>query len=105
MHDPVLRWKKSPSADVADYQLTWFRNGSSAGVGVVPKSATSDALGYTRKFSQDNPGVVVMDGDVIGVSIKAKDVGGLLSSAVTPANVTVPSEPPEPPADVTLTLS
>jgi hypothetical protein len=105
MHDPVLRWKKSPSADVADYQLTWFRNGSAAGVGVVVKSASADISGYTRKFSQDNPGVAVMDGDVVGVSLKAKDAGGLFSSAVTPANVTAPSEPPEPPADVTLTLS
>jgi hypothetical protein len=105
MHDPVLRWKKSPSADVADYQLTWFRNGSSAGAGVVPRSSTWDSLGYSRKFSQDNPGVAVMDGDVIGVSLKARDTGGLLSSAVTPANVTAPSEPPSPPEEVTLTLS
>jgi hypothetical protein len=105
MYDPVLRWKKSPSADVADYQLTWFRNGSSAGAGVVVRSATLDSVGYMRKFSQDNPGVAVGDGDVVGVSLRAKDEAGLSSSVVTPANVTVPSEPPEPPADVVLTLS
>jgi hypothetical protein len=105
MHDPVLRWKKSPSSDVADYQLTWFRNGSAAGVGVAVRSASADTVGYSRKFSQDNPGVIVGDGDVIGVSIKAKDAGGLLSSAVTPANVTAPSDPPSPPEEVALTLS
>jgi hypothetical protein len=105
MHDPVLRWKKSPSGDVADYQVEWSRNGTAAGAGVVVKSATADTLGYSRKFSQDNPGIVVGDGDVIGVSIRAKDAGGLLSSAVTPANVTVPSDPPEAPQDVTLALS
>lgn len=102
--DPILRWKKSPSLDVSKYSVSWTRNGVAAGAGDVIKNISLDSIGYSVKFSQHNPTIVVGDGDVITGTIRSVDGSGL-ASEITEKAITLPSEPPAPPTDVTLSLS
>ena len=103
--DPILRWKKSPSLDVSKYSVAWMLDGVPAGAGDVVKEGSSEIVGYSVRFSAHNPGVVLLDGAVIGASVRAFDASGLASGAVDPAPVTVPSEPPAVPEEVTLAIS
>ncbi len=102
-YDPVLKFKKSPSADVVEYQITWSRNSIVAGSGKVVKSSIGDLSGYNVKFSAHNPGVVVADGDTITATTRAVDASGFLSEPIM-STVLLPSDPPLPPENVTLTL-
>lgn len=102
--DPPLRFKKSPSPDAAKYSVAWTRNGVAAGAGDVARSPSGDIMGYQVPFSQHNPGVTLVDGDAIGATLRAVDASGL-ASAPLQFSLSIPSEPPEPPTDATLTLA
>ncbi len=105
MYNPVLKWKKPLVAgDVASYHVTWTYNGVAGGSGNVAQNGASDMAGYAVSFSTHNPATVLKDGDVVGASVTATDTSGLSSPPVTPAVVTIPSEPPDVPTLVTLTL-
>jgi hypothetical protein len=105
MYDPVLRFKKSAAADVVKYVVGWTLNGSPAAIADVLRNSAKDVSGYSVKFSDHNSGVALVDGDVVGVSVKAVDSIGLESAAIVATDVTIPSEPPTEPVDVVLSLT
>jgi hypothetical protein len=105
MHNPVLRFKKSPTVGVASYVIDWLRNGSAAGSGVVNTSIVGDINGYVVSFLTHNVGAVLVGGDVVSATVSAVDAGGLVSVGVASASLTIPATPPENPTNVTLTLT
>jgi hypothetical protein len=101
--DPVLRWKKSPSAHTVKYTVGWKLNGSPVDGGDVNKSSGGDISGYSLKFSVFNPLSPLVPDDVLEATISSVDGSGLASAPVV-VTVTVPSVPPDAPTDVTLSL-
>lgn len=102
MPDMILRFKKSASDSVVRYTVAWARNGQPAATGDQSRIASLDGLGYSIPFSLHNPGVVLAPGDVVAASVRAVDGSGLASDPVTPT-VAIPTVPPTPPVEVTLT--
>jgi hypothetical protein len=104
--NPVLRWTKSPSANVNSYPVTWTLNGTAASPISIPQSAAGDSGGYSTTFNDANPGVVLKGGDVVAATVAAFDSVDNLSSAPVPAGpLTIPATAPEPPQSVSLTLA
>ncbi len=106
-YNPKLTWMKSLSGDVVSYVVETKLNGVLVGSGVVNQNGSGDAGGYLAFFSTYNPAVVLKDGDVIEMTVAAKDSSNQLSTTLvpTPASVTVPMEPPTPPTNGVLALS
>ncbi len=106
-YNPVLRWNKSPaSPSVTAYQVAWTRNGSPLGNVSVAQSGFLDGSLYVTAVSNISPAVTLLGGDVVSATIIAFDaVNNLSSTPVTTANLVIPNDPPQPPANVALTLS
>jgi hypothetical protein len=105
--NPVLRWSRPASSPtITGFRIQWTRNGSNVGSPVaVPTSAASDTAGYSSTYSAAGAGAPVT-GDVIGAGIVSNDSANSLDSiAVAAPPVTIPAEPPPPPANVTLALA
>jgi hypothetical protein len=106
--DPVLRWTKSPSPNVEQYGVAWLLNGSAVGTIMIPQSAAMDTSGYSTDFAAANPTVTLAGGDTVSASVAAMDVTDSLNSApVSAGPLTIPTVPtvPQPPVNVTLTLT
>ncbi len=105
MADVKLSFNASPSTGVTSYRVQWTINGAAGGSALIPTSSVGDTSGYSRNFSADN-GHVLVANDVVGVSVSAVGSGGLSSTPVVPASVTISGSPPPtaplPPQNVTL---
>ena len=105
--NPVLRWTRPASSPtLTGFKVQWQRNGANVGaVVLVPTSAAADSAGYSSTYSAAGVGSPAA-GDVVGGAVVSTDsASGLDSIAVSAPPVTIPAEPPPPPANVTLALA
>jgi hypothetical protein len=103
MTDVILSCTPSDSSSAVKMTVSWVKNGAAAVN--VDHANFNPVLPFSCSYLTDTNGTTA-DGDVISATIVAVDGSGLASSVTTPspASVTIPATPPDPPTNATLTL-
>ncbi len=97
-----LTWSASPS-NPPNYKIQWYWNGNPSGLGLYNVGGAIGGL--NRLFTDDNPGITLVDGDTVRAEVAAYNgVTGAVSIFVSSPTITISITPPPllPPTNVGL---